>query len=274
MERHTTLDGRGTRYLEAGKGRPLVLLHAFPLSADMWRPQLASLPPGWRGIAQDLRGFGGTSRDVIDGEHLVAVPACGMDDYARDVLSLLDDLGIDRFVLGGLSMGGYVAFALWRLAAARIQGMLLADTRPEADSDQIRTGRGQMLELLEREGPRGIADAMLPRLLGAATCARRPDVVAEVRRIIETNRPDAIADAIRSLMTRPDSTPQLESITVPVRLVAGRDDELTPVLLHEQMHARVPGSTLTVIEGAGHLSNVEQPETFNQALSGFLSRLS
>ena len=262
------------RYLEAGQGRPLVLLHAFPLSGDMWRPQLASLPPGWRGIAPDLRGFGGSSRDVTDGEHLVAAPARGMDDYARDVLALLTHLGIDRFVVVGLSMGGYVTFALWRLAALRLVGALLADTRSDADSEQVTAGREQMLQRLDSEGPRGIADVMVPRLLGASTRAHRPDVVAQVRRIIEATRPPAIADAIRGLMARPDSTAQLASMAMPVHLVAGREDELTPVALHEQMQARMPGATLTVIEGAGHLSNVEQPEAFTHALSAFLSRLS
>jgi pimeloyl-ACP methyl ester carboxylesterase len=131
-----------------------------------------------------------------------------------------------------------------------------------------------MLALLDREGARGIADAMIPRLLGATTRASSPSVVAHVRRLIEANAPGAIGDAIGCLMTRPDATPQLPSMTLPIGLIVGQEDELTPVSLHEQMQAGLPDATLVTIAGAGHLSNLEQPEVFNRALADFLSRLS
>ena len=274
MQQHTTIDGRNLRYLDRGAGRAIVLVHAFPLSADMWEPQLEALPSGWRAIAPDLRGLGGSSRVVEDGEHLVAVPARAMEDHARDVLALADRLGIERFVLAGLSMGGYVAFAVCRLAAARLDGLFLADTRSEADTDEAHANRLQMLHVVGNGGAVGVADVMIPKLLGPTSRRDRTSLVDQVRQLIEANDPEGIADAVRCLMMRPDSTPLLGTIACPVHLVVGREDELTPVVLHEQMRERLDGAGLTVIEAAGHLSNLEQPDAFNRALVRFLTTLS
>jgi 3-oxoadipate enol-lactonase len=146
-------------WLEAGAGWPLVLLHAFPLTAEMWRPQLDRVPDDWRFIAPELSS---------------ALPASGVrtiDDYASDVGALLDALLIDEAVIGGLSMGGYVAFALFRKSPAVFSGMILADTRPQADATPAREGRVRMRDLLAQSGVRAVADQMLPRLLAAKTLA-------------------------------------------------------------------------------------------------------
>src|SRR5512140_3385058 len=137
------------RFLEAGKGWPVVLLHAFPLSAEMWRPQLERVPDGWRFICPEYFESEGKT----------------IDDHARGVLALLDELRIDSAIIGGLSMGGYVALALFRLAPERFTGMVLADTRPQADTLDGRNGRQQMRMSLKRNGVGVIADQMLPRLL-------------------------------------------------------------------------------------------------------------
>jgi pimeloyl-ACP methyl ester carboxylesterase len=284
MEHYTTINGRAVRYRDTGGGRTpgstsdardghvIVLLHAFPLTAEMWAPQLADLPSAWRAVAPDLRGFGGSSRRQA-GLGGAEVPARGMDDYASDVLALLDTLEIPAAVIGGLSMGGYVAFSLFRLAPTRVRALLLADTRAEADADAARQNRMIMLATLEASGPPAIADAMLPKLLALASRREHPDLERDVRRLIESNSREAIADAIRCLMSRPDSRPLLSSIAVPVQLIAGSDDELTPVALHEEMQASLPDASLTIIEGAGHLSNLERPDVFNRTLSRFLVSL-
>jgi pimeloyl-ACP methyl ester carboxylesterase len=266
MQHEITIDGRTVRYLDSGEGRPLLLIHAFPLTADLWRLQAAALPSGWRLIAPDLRGFGGSSRRAGD----TTVAARSIDDHAIDALALLDRLGIERAVVGGLSMGGYVTFAIHRRAAHRVQALVLADTRAEADTDEARGNRDAMLASLKTGGPAAVADAMLPKLLAPATLRDRPEIAVTIRRTIEAADPEGIADAITCLKTRPDSTPLLSRIAVPVLLVVGRDDVLTPVALHETMHATLPGASLTVIEGAGHLSNLERPDVFNRTLARFL----
>jgi len=258
--------GRPLRYLDTGVGQPLVLLHAFPLSADMWRPQLAAPPPGWRLITPDLRGF----RGVLAAPDSTPVGRVTMDDYARDVIALLDHLQIDRAVVGGCSMGGYVTFAVRRLAPERVRGVVLANTRPQADSDEGRAKRGEMLALLEREGPAGVANEMLPKLLGRTSHESRPDVVAHVRQLIEANPADAIGAAIGALRDRPDSTSLLPSIDVPALVIAGDEDTLIPREAADQMFDALPDAQLCVIGGAGHLSSLEVPAVFEQALRSFL----
>jgi len=272
FERFATVDGRRTRYLEAGTGRPLVLIHAFPLSADMWVPQLEGPPAGWRLIAPDLRGLGQSAR-VAAGEPATAAGARSVDGHAVDVLALLDHLGLERVVVAGLSMGGYVAFAIARQAPARVAALVLCDTRPQADSEEVRAGRRALMTDLKENGVGAVAAAMIVKLLGPTALRRRPGPADEVRRIISGNDPAGIAEAIYCLMTRPDSTAQLPRIACPTLIVAGEEDQLTPVEVHQEMHRAIAGSELVVIPQAGHLSSFERPVAFNAALRQFLAKL-
>lgn len=255
------------RYLEAAPRtdqRPrgtLVLLHAFPLDARMWTGQLALADAGWRVLAPDFRGFGAGAGDP---------PASSVDDYAGDVIDLLDALHVHQAVVGGLSIGGYVAFAMLRYAARYVQGLILADTRAEADTPDGVKGRERMLELVRDQGPPAVVDQMIPNLLGETTRARRPAVVEAVRAIALTSSSAAIAGAVRALMTRPDSSPQLASIHVPTLIVVGDEDTATPPAASEAMHKAIAGSELVRIPQAGHLSNLEQPELFTSAVAAFL----
>ena len=250
-------------WLEAGDGRPLILLHAFPLHAGMWRPQLERVPAGWRFIAPDLRGFGRNRVEAVPGSN-------GLDPYAADVLALMDRLEIDRAVVAGLSMGGYIAFAMHRQAPERLAGLVLADTRSQADTPEGREGRAKMRELLARDGPAAVATQMLPKLVSRHA---DPALVAHVRRMIEGADPEAIDTAIAALMTRPDSTAGLAHIACPTLVVAGELDEITPVADAEAMQRAIPRATLTVIPAAGHLSSLEQPERFSRALTELLPML-
>jgi len=256
------------RYLEAvpaagvrARGT-LVLLHAFPLNARMFEGQLGLADTGWHIVVPQLRGFDGASADP---------PAASVDDYAGDVIDLLDSLHLKQAVIGGLSMGGYVAFAVLRLAARYVQGLILADTRSQADTPEGRAGRDTLLGVLRQGGPEAVANEMIPKLLGETTRGTRPAVVERVRSLILANQDEAIAGAINALKTRPDSTPLLAGIHVPTLIVVGEEDSVTPPSAAEEMHAAIGGSALVRIPAAGHLSNLEQPDLFNAALTAFLS---
>lgn len=251
-----------TRVLEAGAGWPVVLLHAFPLSADMWRPQLERAANGWRLIAPDLPGFGPAA---------VAPAGPGtMDAMAEAVDNVLDALEVEEATIGGLSMGGYVTFALFRRSPGRFTGMVLADTKATADTPEGRDARRKMIDLVQREGPSAVADQMLPKLLGDTSRRERRALAATVRGLIEPNRPEGIAAAIEAMIGRPESTELLASIPCPVLVIVGSEDTLTPPSDAEAMQQRLARSRLVILPAAGHLSNLETPDAFSQALADFL----
>jgi pimeloyl-ACP methyl ester carboxylesterase len=193
-----------------------------------------------------------------------------MADYAGEVVDLLDVLRIEDAVIGGLSMGGYVTLALFRHAPRYFRGMVLADTRPQADTPEGVEGRKRMLALVREKGAAAVADEMLPKLLSDEAREHHPELVARTRALMLTNSADAIAGAITALMTRPDSTPLLQTIHCPTLILVGDRDVVTPPPLSEGLHAAIAGSELVVIAGAGHLSSLEQPAAFNAALARFL----
>jgi 3-oxoadipate enol-lactonase len=261
--------GRQISYLDASGQPPaasagvLVLLHAFPLSAEMWQPQLAAVPPGWRFIAPDLRGFGQSEPDAP------AAPA-SIQDYADDLAALLDALDVERPVVAGLSMGGYAAFSFLNTRPERVRGLVLADTRAEADGESARAARDAMTETLARGGARAVFERMLPGLLGQSTRHSCPEVVDRVRALALSQPAEGIRRGIERLKSRPDSTGLLGRITCPTLVVAGEEDQITTADVARDLQARIPGSTLAIIPRAGHLSNLEQPDAFNRVLAAFL----
>jgi len=261
---------RTISYFDSAPGnrdaRVVLLMHAFPLGAAMWEPQAKALPAGWRLIAPDVRGFGGSTIDQPDSDPQ-------MDDYANDTLELLRDLGIESAVVGGMSMGGYATMAMLRRQPRVAQAVVLADTRASADTPEGRANRRSMLALVDREGPSGVARDMMPRLLGKTTHDERPTVEPLVRRLIKQQSPAAIRGAIHRMMDRPDSHEVLQRLSTPVLIVVGDEDVMTPVDDSRRMHGAIQGSELVILPRAGHLSNLERPDLFNDALNGFLGRL-
>lgn len=253
------LSTQSVRYLEAGQGRPLVLLHAFPLSAEQWLPQMAQVPAGWRFIAPDLRGFGGGDPGPVAG-------GITMESYAADVLELMLHLDVPSAVVAGLSMGGYVALAVARRAPARLAGLVLADTRATADTLEGRAARDRMLTILERDGPDGVAREMLPKLTGVTSQRNQPDLHDAIRQIIVGNTADGIAAAIRAMKERPDSSALLPAISCPTTVICGTEDVITAPTESESMHRAIPGARLALLPNAGHLANLENPEAFTAAL--------
>jgi pimeloyl-ACP methyl ester carboxylesterase len=252
-------------YDDAGAGRPLVLLHAFPLSRAMWRPQLGELASDGRVIAPDLRGFGGTSP-------FAGPPA--VEQMADDVAALLDALEVrEPVVVCGLSMGGYVALAFVRRHAARVAGLVLADTRAEADSPEGKANRDRLIAFARAHPSRDVIGQMLPKLLGETTRTRHPEVVEEVRGVGSAQTPEGISGGLAAMRDRPDATPLLGQVAVPALVVVGAEDVLTPPALAQALAAGLPDGRLAVVEGAGHLSSLEQPEAFNAAVRSFLHTL-
>lgn len=257
MIAHTALGNVGVDV--AGEGVPLVLLHGFPHDRSLWRPQLAAAPPGVCVVAPDLPGFG-ESASLAD---------ASFDSWADGLAGLLDALQMERAIVGGLSMGGYLAFAFWRRHPARVRALVLADTRPGADSDEARTNRRALQGLARAEGAAAVADRMITGMVGRTTREQRPAVVATVTAMMRRVSIPAITDALDAMMEREDSTPTLETIRVPTLVLCGEEDVLTPVSESRAMHAAIVGSSLALIPSAGHVSNIEAPEVFNGLLYGF-----
>jgi 3-oxoadipate enol-lactonase len=264
LAKAATLGDRKAVYLESGdphSSNVVVMLHAFPVGMRMWEP--VSVPHGWRAIAPAFPGFDGVDPPRAESSKI--------DDYARLVLDLVTHLHIDKAIAGGVSMGGYVTFALWRLDRARWRGLILADTKAGADSEQARAGREKMLETLRTKGTRAVAEEMVPKLLGATTRERKAPAVDQVSRLIERQTKEGLAAAVIRLRDRPDSVSLLPEISVPVLVAVGAEDEVTPIAESEAMHARLPDSRLVQIPGAGHLACLENPSEFNAAVASFLN---
>jgi pimeloyl-ACP methyl ester carboxylesterase len=240
----------------------LVLLHAFPLSARMWEPQFELADRGWHIIAPE---FGKDAVDLNAGAATVT-----MDTYAGEVIDLFDALHVEDVVIGGCSMGGYLAFALYRRAPNYIRGFLLADTRAQADTPEALEGRKKMLQLVADKGTPAIVDEMVPKLLGETTRKTRPEVVDRVKSIALATSAEAVAGMIRGLMTRQDSVALLSSIHLPTLIVVGEEDTLTPPPMSEQMHKTIAGSELAILPKVGHLPNLEDSRKFNEVVARFL----
>jgi 3-oxoadipate enol-lactonase len=242
----------------------VVFLHAFPLNAEMWQPQLDAVPAGWRMIAPDYRGFGQSSPSDS--------PKTTINDLAGDVIDLLDHLDIHEAVVAGCSMGGYVAFELLASAPSYVKGLALIDTRAGADSEEGKAGRRKMLEKIDTGGSEVIASEMTPKLLGATSQRERPGLVRQVQQMIRSTAPEAIKMAVTAMMERKDMTLSLNNVNVPALVIAGAEDTLIPLAAGEEMHRAIPRSAFEIIPLAGHLPNLEQATSFDVALHRFLRR--
>jgi pimeloyl-ACP methyl ester carboxylesterase len=253
-------------YDDHGIGQPILFLHAFPLNRYMWQGELMSLlsDERYRLVALDWRGFG---------ESEITTPVSTMQLFADDVAGLMDSLGIQQAVLCSLSMGGYVAFAFLRKYPQRVSGLILADTRPGADTPDAQVNRENVARIAETQGIGAIADLQVPRLLSEYTRQHHPEVEMRVRQMIEAATVQGIAAASRGMAQRADSTDLLADITCPTLVIVGEQDTLTPPTLAQEYAAQIPGAQLVVIQHAGHLSNLEQPEAFVEAVRGFLGSI-
>jgi pimeloyl-ACP methyl ester carboxylesterase/acyl-CoA thioesterase FadM len=245
-----------------GDGPPVLFVHGFPLDRTMWRPVTALLT-GWRRIAPDLRGFG-----------LSDVPATfSMPDYADDLAALLDALHLPQAVVCGLSMGGYVAFELLRRHPEKVRALILANTRAEADDQQAKQRRDEMIGLVQREGPGALAHLLVPQLLAPANLSAMPQVVESLRATITGNPAPGLIGALKAMRDRADYRALLEEIRVPTLVIGGREDRLVPPDSARRLAREVPGAQLTLIPDAGHLTPLEQPVATSRVIAEFLQAL-
>lgn len=260
------VDSLEVGYDDVGAGSttpPLLFAHAFPLNRTMWAPQVSALVERSRCVAADFRGFGDST----------VAPPYSMEQYADDLAHLLDVLRIDKVVLVGCSMGGYVSFAFWRRHRRRVRALVLADTRAGADNDDTLSRRRQLIGIARSEGATAVANMQIPALVGKTTRERQPDTYDAVHRMVAQAPVEGIVGALEAMMVRPDSTATLATIDVPTLIVVGEEDVPTPVKEARLLHERIAGSRLEIISSAGHLANLERPAAFNHVLTEFLGAL-
>lgn len=236
----------------------LVLIHAFPLSGAMWEHERRALRDAAEPIiAPSLPGFGGT-----------AVPRgdASMDDYADSVVAAMDAARVGRAAVAGISMGGYVAFAMWRRHRPRIERLFLADTRAEADSEEARDRRLRLAGLIREHGIEALLKTP-PQWLREGSPHWDP-----LLKMIRGQTPEGVAQGSIAMAHRPDSRPDLPTIDVPTAVVVGEDDRVTPLEMSQAMSDAIPGATLSIIPGAGHIANIEAPTAFEAALRAWLRR--
>ena len=258
------INGVQLHYTEQGSGSPILLVHGFPLDSRMWEAQIPVLASaGRRVVAPDLRGFGRSQSDR----------PFTLEALADDLHALMQDLRALPFVLAGLSMGGYVSLAYMRKYPADVRGLVLIDTKAEADTTEGTQGREKMIELVGKEGATAVADQMMPKMLAKDAAEQRPQVAAALRRIMEACPSQTIGHALAAMRDRPDRSGELSAVSVPTLVIVGDSDAITPPSVAESMARKIPGAQLVVVRGAGHMSPMEQPEQVNRGLKGFLERL-
>lgn len=267
MERTVPINGVELAFTEKGTDTPAILLiHGHHFNRTMWAPQIEFLHHRHRIIVPDLRGYGQSTIPAGTTE-------TRLEQFAADSLALMDTLGIRNFVLGGLSMGGQIALEIYRQAAGRIEALLLADTFAGLDTPQRRQLRFTIADRLQQEGMAGYVREELTRMITPSNAARQPGVAAHVKEMMTTTPPAGAAAALRGRAQRQDYLPMLRSIRVPALVIVGREDFYTPVALTQQLMEGIPEAELALIEDAGHMPNLEQPQAFNAAVFSWLSRL-
>ena len=247
---------------EHGSGKPVVLLHAFPLNRKMWLPQADALEAeNFHVILPDLRGFG---------ESYSFADINSIEEMAKDVAELLETLKIESAIVGGLSMGGYVLFNFYRLFPEKCSALIFCDTTFSADSEEKRESRMDLIENIEKNGSEALIENMLPNLFSDFTKENNKDLVAEIEVIFSKVNPQAAIAALRGMAEREDHETVLRKIYIPTLLIFGAEDNIARFEVQSEMENKILNSVLVRIKNAGHFSNLEQPAQFNSPLIEFV----
>jgi 3-oxoadipate enol-lactonase len=250
-------------YQDRGKGMPIVLVHGFPLDSRIWDAQVATLSDRYRVIAPDLRGFGQSKSSE----------PFTMDSQADDLHELLRQIGALPCILGGLSMGGYVVLAFAKKYSTDLKGLVLIDTRAEADAPAGRENRNRMIQVAREKGSKAIADEMFPKMMSEESVKNRPDTADKLRQIMESQSPKTIENALTAMRDREDHMANLASLNIPALIIVGQHDAVTPPAMSEAMNKGLRQSTLKVIQGAGHMSPMEKPGEVSGVIEDFAAAL-
>ena len=242
----------------------VLLLHAFPLSAAMWQPQIDALTKaGFTVIAPNAFGIEGSEEKE----------SWSFTDYAHELSNLLESLKIEKVTVVGLSMGGYQAFEFYRLYPEKTISLVLCDTRAEADAPEARTTREEFIKAVHGAGAEEAIRRMLPNYFASGTYTAKPELVTHVKDIIRKQPAKVITATMRAIMMRTDASPLLSTIHCPVLVLAGEDDKATPPETNKSISSRIPGAQFRLLADAGHISNMEQPEEFNRALFDHIEKV-
>ena len=260
-----TMNGITVHYIEQGTSQSLHLafLHGFPFSHKMWQPQLKALPEGFHSVTYDIRGHG--SSEVGDGQYTI-------DLFVDDLIALLDHLSIEKAILCGLSMGGYIALRAIEKFPERIKGLILCDTKSESDTNETKTKRAATIKAIKVFGVQKFANDFVKSIFYEKTFETNPDIVKLITNIICENSPLGICGTVLALASRTDTTNILSSLHVPTCIIVGEQDALTPPTVAKNMNKAIPLSELHIIPSAGHMTNLENTVAFNDTLIAFLKK--
>lgn len=253
-------------YDEMGEGNiPVIFLHGFPFDKSMWGEQLEFLKSSYRVIAVDIRGFGKSTDEESD---------FSIDMFAEDLIAMMDELYIKKAVVCGLSMGGFIALNAHERFPERFEALILCDTQCIADTAGVKENRLNTILDIEAEGVNKFNESFIKSVFHPKSLTNKKGLVKNLSKVVYANSPQIISQGLLALAGRTETCSTLGSIKVPTLIICGREDAVTPLTESEKMHKSIKGSILQVIEDAGHVSNLEQPQEFNQHLSDFLSTLS
>jgi 3-oxoadipate enol-lactonase len=254
-------------YVETGNSSamPVVFVHGFPFSNKMWQPQLDLVGESFRAIAYDVRGHGESY--VGDGQYTI-------EGHVDDLIVLLNLLSIQKAVIVGLSMGGYIALRALERNPERFRAAVLCDTRSEADGNEGKLKRFAAITAVKNDGAEAFADVFVKNVFAPGTFKRNPQAIERIHSVIKRTSELSIAGTQLALAARTDATPSLSKIGVPTMILVGELDVITPPSASQAMHERIPHSEMHVIPHAAHMSNLENPEFFNEKLMTFLGRVS
>jgi 3-oxoadipate enol-lactonase len=254
-------------YETAGQGVPVVLIHGHPFDHTMWQPQVKAFSDFYQVIMPDLRGYGKST---------LPDPAnTRFEDYAADVILLMDHLNIGSFHLGGLSMGGQIIMEIFRQAPDRIKSLIFADTFAGPDTPEAKKIRNEQATRLEKEGMDGYANEVIGKMIRREHVESMPEVATHVMKMMKGTSPVAAAAAMRARSERINYLKEvLPQINIPTLVIVGRQDEFTPIAKAEELQGNLQNCKLVIIEDAGHMPNLEQPEEFNTAVLDFLENIS